>query len=108
MKKVTVVAAVIQDHDNFLCVQRGPNKYPYISKKWEFPGGKIEANETEQEALIRELKEELHLDLTVNEKLITVNHDYNDFSLTMHTYLCSTPMIYRSFQGKATVKACDS
>jgi len=90
MKKIEVVAAVIQHKGKILAVQRGPAKYDYISEKWEFPGGKMEAGETEQETIIREIKEELDMDISVNSKLITVEHTYPDFHLTMHTYMCET------------------
>ena len=63
MKEVEVVAAIIVDDHKILCVQRGLNKYEYISKKYEFPGGKIEPGETEVNALIREIKEELCMDI---------------------------------------------
>lgn len=91
MKKIEVVAAVIQHQGKILAVQRGPAKFDYISEKWEFPGGKMEAGETEQETIIREIKEELDLDIVVTSKLITVEHTYPDFHLTMHTYLCESP-----------------
>lgn len=90
MKQITVVAAVIEHNGKYLCVQRGINKYEYISKKWEFPGGKVEANESPENALIREIREELHLDIHSLEFLITVDHTYPDFQLTMHTYLCKS------------------
>ena len=89
MKEITVVAAVIMHDNEFLCVQRGFNKLDYISEKYEFPGGKLEVGETEQEALIREIDEELKMEITIKGKLITVNHSYPDFQLTMHSYLCS-------------------
>jgi len=86
MKHVTVVAAVIERNGKILCVQRGKSALPYISEKWEFPGGKIEENETEQETIVREIREELHMDFVVGEKLMVVEHRYPDFHLTMHTY----------------------
>ncbi len=86
MKHVTVVAAVIQRNGKILCVQRGKSALPYISEKWEFPGGKIEANETEQETIVREIREELHMYFVVGAKLMVVEHSYPDFHLTMHTY----------------------
>ena len=88
MKEVEVVAAIIIDDHKILCVQRGLNKYAYISKKYEFPGGKIEPGETEVEALKRELKEELCMDVLVQTKFMTVVHEYPDFKLTMHSYIC--------------------
>lgn len=102
MKHITVVAAVIEHNEKYLCVQRGINKYEYISKKWEFPGGKVEAEEAPENALVREIQEELHLDIHSLKFLITVDHTYPDFRLTMHTYLCkseqSTPTLTEHLQ----------
>ncbi len=56
MKNIVVVAAIIVFEKKFLCVQRGPNKYQYISKKFEFPGGKVEENENDNDALKREIR----------------------------------------------------
>ena len=88
MKKINVVAAIIVNMNQVLCVQRRHNKYEYISEKYEFPGGKVEDDETEKEALIREIQEELSLTIEVGEKFIIVDHDYPDFSISMHTYHC--------------------
>jgi 8-oxo-dGTP diphosphatase len=90
MKTIEVVAAVIQHQNKILAVQRGPAKYAYISEKWEFPGGKMEAEETEEQTIIREIREELDMQIAVKTKLLTVEHTYPDFHLTMHTYLCET------------------
>jgi 8-oxo-dGTP diphosphatase len=90
MKHITVVAAVIEHKGKYLCVQRGINKYDYISKKWEFPGGKVEADESPENALIREIQEELAMEINELNFLITVEHTYPDFRLTMHTYLCKS------------------
>ena len=88
MKKIEVVAAVIVDKGQILCVQRGPNKYDYISNKFEFPGGKIELGESKKEALVREILEELHMKIEIENEFLTVNHKYPDFFLTMHSFLC--------------------
>jgi len=89
MKHIEVVAAIIIHEGKILCVQRGPAKYDYISHKWEFPGGKVETGETKMGALVREIKEELLMDVTVEVFFTTVQHTYPDFQLTMHSYLCS-------------------
>jgi 8-oxo-dGTP diphosphatase len=86
MKRISVVAAVIEKDRKILCVQRGVSELTYISKKWEFPGGKIESGESEQETIVREIQEELHMRFVVGEKLMVVEHTYPDFHLTMHTY----------------------
>ena len=87
MKKIIeVVAAVIVKDDNILATQRG---YGEFKGKWEFPGGKIQDNESKEEALKREIKEELNADITVDKYLTTVEYDYPEFHLTMHTYICS-------------------
>jgi 8-oxo-dGTP diphosphatase len=90
MKRIEVVAAVIQHQNKILAVQRGPAKHDYISEKWEFPGGKMETGETEEQTIIREIREELDMHIEVKSKLLTVEHPYPDFHLTMHTYLCET------------------
>ncbi|MGR6087868.1 MAG: (deoxy)nucleoside triphosphate pyrophosphohydrolase [Arcticibacter sp.] len=88
MKEVEVVAAIIIHKGHILCCQRGNNKYSYLSKKWEFPGGKIEEGETKEETIRREIKEELNMDIIVMDEFIKVNHQYPDFNLTMHSFIC--------------------
>ena len=88
MKKIFVVAAIIFNQDKILCVQRGFNKYNYISKKYEFPGGKIEIGESDEEALKREIYEELSMDIEINKFFMIVNHQYPDFHLNMQAYEC--------------------
>jgi len=89
MKHIEVVAAVILHNNKILCVQRNEHKYDYISLKYEFPGGKLEPDETKEHALIREIKEELELDIKVLEHFLTVEHEYPDFKITMHSFICS-------------------
>ncbi|MDW7732463.1 MAG: (deoxy)nucleoside triphosphate pyrophosphohydrolase, partial [Methanolobus sp.] len=84
-----VVAAIIIDDNKILCVQRDYGKYDYISLKYEFPGGKIESDETKEQALKRELLEELDLDINIDRQFVTVDHQYPDFSVTMHSFICS-------------------
>jgi 8-oxo-dGTP diphosphatase len=88
MKKIEVVAGVIFWKDLVLCVQRPKNKFHYISEKFEFPGGKIEETEAKEEALHRELLEELNLSTKIKSFFMTVVHEYPDFELTMHSYIC--------------------
>lgn len=90
MKHIEVVAAVILNNNQYLCVQRNSSKYDYISYKYEFPGGKVEENETNEEALLREIKEELNLEIQIEKHIITVDHTYPDFKISMHTYLCDS------------------
>lgn len=89
MKKVNVVAAVIEHNGEILCVQRGSNKLEYISEKFEFPGGKIEKGETLEMTIIREIQEELNMKIVPIEQLPTVEHTYPDFYLTMYVFRCS-------------------
>lgn len=88
MKQIEVVAGIIFYEDKILCVQRAINKLPYISEKFEFPGGKIEKGETQKEALQRELLEELNISVDIKSFYFTVVHEYPDFELTMHSYIC--------------------
>jgi 8-oxo-dGTP diphosphatase len=88
MKKVEVVAGIIIFKDLVLCVKRPKSKYLYISEKFEFPGGKIEAGETKEAALQRELLEELSVSIQIKSFFMSVSHRYPDFDLTMHSYIC--------------------
>lgn len=88
MKTIHVTAAVIVREGKILCVQRNENKLNYISKKWEFPGGKVEENEKIENTIIREIKEELNLDIKVSKFLIQVDHCYPDFRIIMDTFQC--------------------
>lgn len=83
-----VVAAVIEHDGKILCMQRGLTKYDYTSYHWEFPGGKIEPGETPQQALHRELLEEMKLNVEVGEHLMTIDHSYPDFDITLMFYRC--------------------
>lgn len=91
MKHYNVVAAVVCSGDKYLCMQKGETKFAYTSYKWEFSGGKIEPHETPQQALKRELLEEMDYPISVGRQLVIVNHDYPDFSITMTAFLC-TPL----------------
>lgn len=85
MKTIEVVAAIIKKEDKIFITRRS---YGEFANMWEFPGGKIEAGETNEEALIREIKEELELDINKLEFLTTVEYDYPTVHLTMHCYTC--------------------
>ncbi len=85
MKKIEVVAAIICDGDKFFATQRG---YGEWKDWWEFPGGKIEAGETAEEALQREIREELATEIAIDKLITTVDYDYPKFHLTMHCFLC--------------------
>lgn len=89
MKKIEVVAAIVYHKDEILCVQRSQNKLSYISEKFEFPGGKIEVGESKKEALQRELLEELSMKVNIQSLFLTVVHEYPDFEITMHCFICT-------------------
>ena len=85
MKKIEVVAGIVCRENKILATQRG---YGEFKDGWEFPGGKLEVGETGIEALKRELREELDMEVVVGDLLETVEYDYPQFHLTMHCYLC--------------------
>ena len=87
MNHLEVVAAIIHDSDGrIFATQRG---YGDMKDGWEFPGGKVEAGELPEDALKREILEELDTNIVVEKLLTTVEHDYPKFHLTMHCYICS-------------------
>ena len=86
MKRIEVVAAIIRKEGRIFATQRG---YGEWKDWWEFPGGKMEPGETPEEALKREIREELSTEIRVDDLLCTVEYDYPKFHLTLHCYLCS-------------------
>ena len=84
-KRIEVVAAIIRQDGRIFATQRG---YGEWKDWWEFPGGKMEAGETPEEALAREIREELATEIRVGQLLTTVEYNYPKFHLTMHCYLC--------------------
>lgn len=85
MKTIQVSAAIIKRGSEIFTTCRG---YGEFKDMWEFPGGKIEPGETREEALIREIKEELELDIKISKYITTIDYDYPNFYLTMHCFLC--------------------
>lgn len=86
MKTIEVVAAIIREDDRIFITRRG---YGEFVDMWEFPGGKIEIGELREEALKREIKEELELEIDNLKFLVTIDYDYSNFHLTMHCYDCN-------------------
>lgn len=86
MKTIKVVAAIIKKGDQIMIAQRLKGEF---AGQWEFPGGKIEVGETPQQALKRELLEEMELQIQVNDYLVTAEYDYSTFHLSMDCFMCS-------------------
>ena len=86
MKSIEVVAAVIVNDGKIFATQRG---YGEFKDGWEFPGGKMEPGESPEDALKREIREELATEINVDSFLHTVEYDYPKFHLTMHCFICS-------------------
>lgn len=106
-KHYEVVAAVVCYGEKFLCMRKGATRFDYTSHKFEFPGGKIEAGETPQEALRRELLEEMDYPVTVGRKLVTVEHSYPDFDITMTAYLCEAESAVFTMREHEAFLWCD-
>lgn len=86
MKTIEVVAAIIRQGDKIFATQRG---YGPWKDWWELPGGKMEAGEGQEEALKREIREELSTEIVVGKLLYTIEYDYPEFHLTMHCFMCT-------------------
>ncbi len=85
MKTIRVVAAVIRDKDKIFATAKG---YGEFKGQWEFPGGKIEEGEASKDALIREIKEELDIHISIGELIDTIEYDYPTFHLSMDCFWC--------------------
>lgn len=85
MKKLEVVAAIIKENEKYFATQRG---YGEFKDWWEFPGGKIENGESKEEALKREIREELATEIEIDRFITTVQFDYPEFHLIMHCFIC--------------------
>lgn len=85
MKKLEVVAAIIKENEKYFATQRG---YGEFKGWWEFPGGKIENGESKEEALKREIREELAIEIEIDRFITTVQFDYPEFHLIMHCFIC--------------------
>ena len=86
MKQIKVVAAIIKNEDKILATKRG---YGEFINMWEFPGGKIEPGETKKQALVREIKEELNIEINVDKFALDVEYQYPNFYLFMSCFMCS-------------------
>ena len=87
MSPIMVVAAIIKKDNFFLIVQRNKNKH--LGLKWEFPGGKVQTNETHKEALTREIKEELNIKIDVHEKIGEEKYKDHKIDIVLHYFLCT-------------------
>ena len=108
-KHVQVVAALIFADGKVFATKRGENKYAYIAHKYEFPGGKIEAGETPEVALMREMQEELEMDVSVGNLYATDTFEYPDFIITLHLYECEmlSDFVLKEHESYAWIPAKD-
>lgn len=104
MKIIEVCAAIIINNNKILLTQRGYGEY---KDKWEFPGGKIEENETKEETIIREIKEELDATIKVEKFLTKVEYDYTSFYLKMNVFITSLTSSHLLFKEHESYKWID-
>ncbi len=96
MKSLKVTCAIITDHQKILVTQRGPGMK--LAGKWEFPGGKVEEGESEEQCLVREISEELNISIRITQKLTSYNHDYGDFRIEL------IPFVAEYVSGELTLR----
>ena len=108
-KHVKVAAALLFDNGKIFATKRGDSPYPYVAHKYEFPGGKIEEGERGEDAVIRELKEELDLDVTVNGLYACHTFEYPDFIITLFVYECekNSDFILKEHESYAWIAPAD-
>lgn len=95
-KHLEVVGAVAVQGGRVLAAKRGESKYAYVAHKYEFAGGKIEPGESPEQALVREIKEELCADIRIIQPFMTLVHEYPDFTITLYTFLCEFVSEFRN------------
>ena len=102
--QIKVVCAIIKDGEKVLCTQRLRKGLDYISEHWEFPGGKVEADESKQEALQREILEEMDWKIQVGPQLAEMEYEYPDFFIQLTAYSCTAHD--KNFKLLAHIDAC--
>lgn len=100
-KHLEVVGAIVVQGRKVLAARRGESKYAYVAHKYEFAGGKIEPGESAEQALAREIKEELCADIRILRPFMTLEHEYPDFTITLHTFLCEFVSDFRNTEHEA-------
>ena len=95
-KHLEVVGAVFVQGGRVLAAKRGESKYAYVAHKYEFAGGKIEPGESPEQALVREIKEELCADIRIIQPFMTLEHEYPDFTITLYIFLCEFVSEFRN------------
>ncbi len=90
-KNIQVVCAILFDKNNHLCITQRNDSL--LSGLWEFPGGKIEIGESDEDALIREIKEELGTNIRVGKHFMTTSYEYPDITITLISYICTSDSI---------------
>ena len=108
MNIINVVAAVITKRNSFFIAQR--NRKKYFALKWEFPGGKVDINETNEDALRREIKEELNINILVQKKITKEKYKDNKINIILHYYFCKITngtMILKEHENSSWVSKYD-
>ena len=100
-KHLEVVGSIVVQGGKVLAARRGESKFSYVAHKYEFAGGKIEPGESAEQALAREIKEELCADIRILRPFMTLEHEYPDFTITLHTFLCEFVSDFRNTEHEA-------